>query len=217
MSGSDHPPLSPADLAAAEARAAAAEARASAAEALIAQLKLMIEKLRRELYGKRSERKANLIEQLALELEELQASATEDELRAESTTPQQVQGFTRPDAAGSPAMPRSPRRWTTCSSAGRRSPASSTTAGSASRTMPPNERKSWLFCGSDRGVKRHQELTPWRHRELTPESASVRWRAAGGRCLCAHLDKPGAHALSTGWRASGPALSRPERRFSRRR
>jgi hypothetical protein len=30
-------------------------------------------------------------------------------------------------------------------------------------------------------VKRHQELTPWRHRELTPESASVRWRAAGGR------------------------------------
>jgi transposase len=98
MSGSDHPPLSPADLAAAEARAAAAEARASAAEALIAQLKLMIEKLRRELYGKRSERKASLIEQLALELEELQASATEDELRAEAAKPteaQQVQGFTR--------------------------------------------------------------------------------------------------------------------------
>jgi transposase len=109
MSGSDHPPPLPADLAAAEARAAAAEARASAAEALIAQLKLMIEKLRRELYGKRSERKASLIEQLSLELEELQASATEDELRAESTTPQQVQGFTRRKPARKPFPDHLPR------------------------------------------------------------------------------------------------------------
>jgi hypothetical protein len=68
MSGSGHRPLLPADLAAAEARAAEAEARASAAEATIAQLRLLIEKLRRELYGRRSERKAALIEQLALEL-----------------------------------------------------------------------------------------------------------------------------------------------------
>ena len=105
MSGADHQPLSPADLAAAEARAAAAEARASAAEALIAQLKLLIEKLRRELYGRRSERKASLIEQLSLELEELQASATEDELRAEAakaTEAQQVQGFTRRKPARKP-------------------------------------------------------------------------------------------------------------------
>jgi transposase len=109
MSGSDHPPLSPADLAAAEARAAAAEARASAAEALIAQLKLMIEKLRRELYGRRSERKASLIEQLSLELEELQASATEDELRAESTTTQQVQGFNRRKPARKPFPDHLPR------------------------------------------------------------------------------------------------------------
>ena len=114
MSGSpDHPPLSPADLAAAEARAAAAEARASAAEALIAQLKLMIEKLRRELYGKRSERKASLIEQLALELEELQASATEDELQAEAASGaaerQQVQGFTRRKPARKPFAEHLPR------------------------------------------------------------------------------------------------------------
>jgi transposase len=99
MSGSDPRPLSSAELAAAEARAAEAEARASAAEATIAQLRLLIEKLRRELYGRRSERKAALIEQLALELEELQASATEDELHAEAavraTGTQQVQGFTR--------------------------------------------------------------------------------------------------------------------------
>jgi hypothetical protein len=43
-----------------------------AAEATIGQLRLLIEKLRRELYGRRSERKAGLIE--LLELEELQAS-----------------------------------------------------------------------------------------------------------------------------------------------
>ena len=114
MSGSpDHRPLSPADLAAAEARAAAAEARASAAEALIAQLKLLIEKLRRELYGRRSERKASLIEQLSLELEELQASATEDELRAEAASGaaqrQQVQGFTRRKPARKPFPDHLPR------------------------------------------------------------------------------------------------------------
>jgi hypothetical protein len=65
-----------------------------------------IEKLRRELYGRRSERKAALIEQLALELEELQASATEDELQAEATGraagSQQVQGFTRRKPARKP-------------------------------------------------------------------------------------------------------------------
>jgi transposase len=69
-------------LAVAEARAAAAEAKASNAEALIAALKLTIEKLKRELYGRRSERKARLLDQLELELEELTASATEDELAA---------------------------------------------------------------------------------------------------------------------------------------
>ena len=85
----------PADLAAAEARAAEAEARASAAEATIAQLKLLIAKLRRELYGRRAERSTVLIEQLSLELEELQASASDDELRAEATATHQVRGFTR--------------------------------------------------------------------------------------------------------------------------
>jgi len=84
-------------LAAAEARADAAEAKAleatataeravaevSNAAAIIAALKLQIEKLRRELYGQRSERKARLLDQLELELEELEASASEDELAAE--------------------------------------------------------------------------------------------------------------------------------------
>jgi transposase len=78
-------------LAAAEARAVAAEAEAaraqaalSSGDALIATLKLEIEKLRRALYGTRSERKARLLDQLELELEELEATASEDELATEA-------------------------------------------------------------------------------------------------------------------------------------
>ena len=62
-----------AGLAVAEARAEEAVAKASNAEAIIAALKLMVEKLRREVYGQRSERKARLLDQLELELEELEA------------------------------------------------------------------------------------------------------------------------------------------------
>jgi transposase len=67
----------------AEAVAARAAAVSSGTEALIARLKLEIEKLRRELYGSRSERKARLLEQMELQLEDLEANATEDELAAE--------------------------------------------------------------------------------------------------------------------------------------
>ncbi|MEM7530356.1 MAG: IS66 family transposase, partial [Pseudomonadota bacterium] len=77
-------------LAAAEARADEAEAKATRAqavltgtEAVIATLKLEIEKLRRALYGQRSERKSRLLDQLELQLEELEAAATEDDLAAE--------------------------------------------------------------------------------------------------------------------------------------
>ena len=66
----------------AEALAARATAVSSGTEALIARLKLEIEKLRRELYGSRSERKARLLEQMELQLEDLEADATEDELAA---------------------------------------------------------------------------------------------------------------------------------------
>ena len=63
-----------------------AEAVNSSTEALIAHLKLEIEKLRRELYGTRSERKARLLDQLELQLEDLEASATEDEQAAEKAS-----------------------------------------------------------------------------------------------------------------------------------
>ena len=65
------------------AEAAIARAQQSDAEALIARQKLEIEKLKRAIYGPRSERARRLIDQLELELEELEATATEDELQAE--------------------------------------------------------------------------------------------------------------------------------------
>jgi transposase len=72
-----------AKAATAQAEAANAQADLSSHEALVAHLKLEIEKLRRELYGQRSERKARLLEQMELQLEALEATATEDELAAE--------------------------------------------------------------------------------------------------------------------------------------
>jgi len=67
----------------AEAKAARATANMSSAEALIAHQKLVIEKLRRELYGSRSEHTRKLLDQMELELEEMEASAREDEIVAE--------------------------------------------------------------------------------------------------------------------------------------
>ncbi|MCW3476305.1 IS66 family transposase [Limobrevibacterium gyesilva] len=67
----------------AEAEVAAARARQSDAEALVARQQLEIEKLRREIYGPRSERTQRLLDQMELQLEELEAAATEDEIQAE--------------------------------------------------------------------------------------------------------------------------------------
>ena len=101
-------------LAQAEARADAAEAdaaraKASSDQALIGYLKLEIEKLRRDLYGVRSERKARLLDQMELQLEELEATAGEDEL-APSRPPRRPRRSRR-SPAGSWHASRSP---TTC-------------------------------------------------------------------------------------------------------
>ena len=70
----------------AEADAAQARAERSGDQALIATLKLQIEKLRRDLYGRRSERTSRLLDQLEFQLEEAEASASEDDLAAEQAT-----------------------------------------------------------------------------------------------------------------------------------
>ena len=106
-----------AELAASEARAEAAEsdlaqARAvvSTSEAMIKHLRLEIAKLRREQYGHSSERRARLIDQMELQLEELEAAATEDEIAAEkaakTTT---VAGFERRRPARKPFPDHLPR------------------------------------------------------------------------------------------------------------
>jgi transposase len=98
-----------AEAVAASARAEAANAKA--AEALISYLKLEIEKLRRQLYGTRSERKARLLEQMELELEELEATAREDELAAEKAAArtQTVKSFQRKRPARKPFPAHLPR------------------------------------------------------------------------------------------------------------
>src|SRR5258707_14437366 len=88
-----------AQAAAVNAEAAAANARAdlSSTEALISHYKLEIEKLRRQLYGTRSERPARLLEPMELQLEELEATATQDELAAKPVVARSraVQSFQR--------------------------------------------------------------------------------------------------------------------------
>ena len=97
------------NIAALKTALAAAEVKASRAE--IAFLKLTIEKLRREFFGQRSERKQRLLDQLELQLDELEASATEDELAAGKTAAEttQVEGFTRRKPARKPFPAHLPR------------------------------------------------------------------------------------------------------------
>jgi hypothetical protein len=64
-----------------DAELALARAEASNAEALITHLRLTVEKLKRDLFGPRNERKARLIEQMELALEELEAAAGEESSR----------------------------------------------------------------------------------------------------------------------------------------
>jgi transposase len=101
-------------LRARDAELAQVRAEASSAEALIAQMRLTIEKLKREMFGPRNERKARLIDQMELELEELEAAATEDEAAAEkaaatSGDTTQVRAFTRKKPARQPFPAHLPR------------------------------------------------------------------------------------------------------------
>lgn len=67
----------------AQAEVAVVKAERADDQALIAYLKLLIAKYKREKFGVASERSSRLLDQMELQLEELEASATEDELAAE--------------------------------------------------------------------------------------------------------------------------------------
>lgn len=94
----------------AEAEAARAKAINADLVARVALLELQNEKMRRALYGQRSERGQLLIDQLELGLEELEASAGEDEAlgqRAAAGTP--VEAFTRTRPSRKPLPAHLPR------------------------------------------------------------------------------------------------------------
>ena len=90
----------------AEATAARAQAVNTSTEALITHLKLEIEKLMRALYGHRSERKNRLLEQMELQLEELEAAATEDVGGRESRQPDRERQILPAQAAIPQTLPR---------------------------------------------------------------------------------------------------------------
>jgi len=81
----------------AEAEATKAKAELSSIEALNAHLQLLIAKLERDKHGPSRERTQRLIDQMELQLEELVADATEDELASETSAAktQAVRAFTR--------------------------------------------------------------------------------------------------------------------------
>ena len=94
-----------------EAELAVAKAKASDDQALIAHQRLQIAKLTRELYGQRSERSVQLLDQMALAFEELESSASEDEVAAERAVAKttNVVAFTRKRPARQPFPEHLPR------------------------------------------------------------------------------------------------------------
>jgi transposase len=94
-------------LLATRAELAVAKAVASEDQALIAHQTLRIAKLERQIYGPRSERSVRLIDQMELTFEELEASATEDEIAAEKAAARTttVAGFTRKRPAARNTFP----------------------------------------------------------------------------------------------------------------
>src|SRR5690348_12641060 len=94
-----------------EAELAVAKAKASDDQALIAHQRLQIEKLTRQIYGQRSERTVRLLDQIELAFEELESSATEDEVAAERAVAKttNVLAFTRKRPARQPFPEHLPR------------------------------------------------------------------------------------------------------------
>jgi len=94
-----------------EAELAVAKAKASDDAAVIAHQRLQIQKLSRELYGHRSERTVRLLDQIELTFEELESSASEDEIAAERAVAKttNVVAFTRKRPARQPFPEHLPR------------------------------------------------------------------------------------------------------------
>jgi transposase len=94
-----------------DAELAVAKAKVSDDQAMIAHQRLQIAMLKRQLYGPRAERSARLLNQMELQLEELESSATADELVAEAAVAKTttVAAFTRKRPARKPFPAHLPR------------------------------------------------------------------------------------------------------------
>src|SRR5580704_11053170 len=94
-----------------EAELAVAKAKASDDQAVIAHQQLQIAKLTRQLYGQHSERTVRLLDQMEMAFEELESSASEDEIAAERATAKttNVVAFTRKRPARRPFPEHLPR------------------------------------------------------------------------------------------------------------
>src|SRR6202011_2345774 len=169
----------------ARAEAAAARAQQSDDQALIAHLKLQIEKLNRDRYGPRSERTARLLDQLELQLEELEASATEDDLAAERAAAKTttVAAFTRGRPSRKPSPEHLPRE----------------------RVVEPAP-SACLCCGSDRLRKLGEDVTE------TLEVIPRQWKViqhVREKFTCRDCEKISQapapfHVIARGW--AGPSL-----------
>jgi len=172
-------------LLAAQAEAATARAELSADRALIAHLKLQIEKLKRERFGQRSERTARLLDQLELQLEELETTATEDEIAAEQAAAKTttVASFARKRPSRQPFPEHLPRQ----------------------RVVVPAP-TSCACCGSTRLAKLGEDVTEtleviprqWKVIQTVRERFSCR--------ACETIQQPPApfHVVPRGW--AGPSL-----------
>jgi transposase len=163
---------------------AVAKAKLSDDQALIAHQRLQIEKLTRQLYGQHSERTVRLIDQMELGLEELESSATEDEVAAESAArTTNVVAFTRKRPARQPFPNHLPRE----------------------RVVEPGP-TTCLCCGSARLRKLGEDITE------TLEVIPRRWKViqhVRQKFTCRDCEKISQapapfHVIARGW--AGPSL-----------
>ncbi len=152
---------------------------------MIKEPKLEIARLRRDKYGKSSERSARLLDQLELQLEELEAAATEDALAAEQTQTKTttVTSFTRRKPSRKPFPEHLPRE-----------------------RVVVEAPTQCDCCGSDRLVKPGEDVTEtlevvprqWKVIQTVREKFTCR--------SCEKISQPPApfHAIPRGW--AGPGL-----------
>ncbi len=172
-------------LAIAHAELAEVRAQRSDDQALIAHLKLQIAKLNRERFGPHAERTARLLEQMELQLEELEASATADEIAAEVAAAKTtaVAAFTRKRPARKPFPEHLPRE----------------------RVIVPGP-SACLCCGGTRLSKLGEDVTE------TLEVIPSRWKViqhVREKFTCRDCEKISQapapfHVIARGW--AGPSL-----------